>query len=205
MQGEIRCDRWFCGGLRAGELSPVRIHDWTKYRWPLKNLRNRAMHAAGAAEVADLVRAIRTSHPETRIVLTSHSTGAIIALEAAAQLEPGMVEQVWLLAAAVKRGYDLQPALVNVSCMVNVHSRLDLIFLWAGTLLFGTADGAHATSAGWGGFTGPGSDDAKLEQWAFRSKWSSMGYAGGHLGPLAAAFARRIIAPAIMAFAPPNP
>ncbi len=204
MQGEIFLDRWFVRGLRRGGLEDSSVYHWTKHRWPLRNLRDRAAHRAAAWELAERLTAFHAAHPGRPMVLTGHSTGALVVIETLANLEAGVVTQAWLISAAASRSYDLRPALAKVGRMVNVYSRLDWLTLSAGTTLFGTADGRRGAAAGWGRFTGPGSDSPKLEQWPHRLVWLKRFHGGGHLAPLNTAFARHVIAPAIVAFGGPG-
>lgn len=199
MSGAVRFDRELVRTATQAGLD-ARLHDWPRYWIPLRNLRNRRQHHQAARTLAEHARAVEEEHPGRRIVLTGHSTGALVLLEALEQLPPELIEQTWLLAAAVSRDYDLNPALQATRRMVNVYSVRDWLQLYLGTLIGGTADGRHAESAGHRPFTGPGSDHPRLEQWAYQRAWTSLGYRGDHFRMMGARFVRKVIVPAITAY-----
>ncbi len=198
MQGRMLGDRWLTQGLTDAGLRHVQTFNWPRSIWPLRNLRDRAMHDAAADHLLQLIRAERQHHTDRALVLIGHSTGAMVILDALSRLDEAPVEQAWLIAAAVSCGYDLVQSLGGVEHLVSVYSPWDWAVLGAGTRLFGTADGLNEDAAGYRQFTGPGADDPKLHQMAYDPGWARTGHLGGHLGPLNRFFARRIMGPMIL-------
>lgn len=198
MQGRMLGDRWLTQGLKDAGLSHVQTFNWPRSLWPLRNLRDRAMHDVAADHLLELIAAERQYHPDRAVVLIGHSTGAMVILDALTRLDQPQVEQAWLIAAAVSCGYDLVGPLAGVKQMVSVHSPWDWAVLGAGTRLFGTADGLNEDAAGFRQFTGPGCDDPRLHQMAYDPAWARTGHLGGHLGPLNRFFARQIMGPMIL-------
>ena len=193
MAGEKWMDRRFLAGLMKAGVRTQTLH-WTRFRLPLRNLRDRRQHEQAATRLLAMVRALRRERPDEPIALIGHSTGCLIVLEALERREEP-VEAAVLMAAAVSSGYDLRPALRSVNRLIHISSRLDTVFLGIGTMLFGTADGHHSASAGFLGFRGPGRDDPRFIQHVFRIGWLMHLHHGGHIGCLQPRFARRVIAP----------
>ena len=202
MMGEIRADRQFLRGLAEGGVGDSVLFNWPRYLNPLRNLRNRVQHHRAAGQLMETVRRFQRSSPDRPVVLMGHSTGTLVLLEALTLMEEGGVEQAWLLASAVRPGYDVRPALQRLDRLVNVYSRKDRWLAGWGTFFFGTADGAREPAAGKVGLVGPGADDPRVEQLAYESAWREHGHRGGHLGVLSREFAGHVIAPAILRHAP---
>jgi len=184
MQGEALGDRWFTAGLIEAGFAETTLFDWTGYRWPLNNLRDRRQHARVGRELAARIAAAHRRQRDVRHVLIGHSTGAMVVLEALDALGTAIVDQAWLLNAAVSRRYDLRPALAGTRRLINIYSPFDWLVLNLGTRVFGTADGKREACAGFGPFVGGGCDDGRLEQIAWDRRWTKTGHYGGHLGPL---------------------
>lgn len=201
MQGDAPGDRWLVAGLKEAGFDDTTLFDWTGYRWPLNNLRDRKQHRQAGQVLAERVASHHRHHPGTKHVLVGHSTGAMIILEALDQLGTAIVDQAWLLNAAVSRRYDLRPALAGARRLISIYSPFDYMVLNLGTRVFGTADGKREASAGFAPFVGPGSNDARLEQIAWDRRWARTGHYGGHLGPLTPInrlFVRDVLAPMIV-------
>ncbi len=202
MSGAGPLDAWFARGLRRSGLGEVEVVNWPKLGLNmLYNLRNRAQHGRAADELAGRVRSIRARSPESAVVVTAHSTGAMVTLEALERLGEPTVAQAWLLAAAVHRGRDLRPALAGLVAgtgrLCNVWSPRDVFLLGAGTAMFGNADGPRGESAGRTPFIGPGSDDDRVEQIQYDPRWAKSGHTGFHNTILFGTFAHGVLAPMI--------
>ncbi|MGL4549690.1 MAG: serine aminopeptidase domain-containing protein [Gemmataceae bacterium] len=190
------------GGIAGGLIDggwpgAVVVHDWTTGRWPLflYHLRARRRNRRRAAAVASLIARYQDDHPGRPVHVLGHSGGGAIAVWAVEALPPGRnVAGAVLLGPALSPGYPLGPALSRVEGAVwNFWSPLDLLFLAAGTLLFGTADGPHAVSAGWGGFAGE--YGGRLRQRCYRPAWAGRFHAGGHFGWANRVFVAETLAP----------
>lgn len=190
----IRCfDRRFVDELRRRGLT-VRAEDWTAYRWPLRNLRDREQHRRAVDQLLETIRTARNDQPNVPVALIGHSTGCLIVLEALERL-PKPIDTALLLAAAVRPDYDLTPALSKCERLIHIGSRVDLWFCGIGTTACGTADGRHRPAAACVGFQGPGRDDPRFSQHMFRLPWWLHGHYGGHIGSLSRRFVRRRIVP----------
>lgn len=198
MQGEIPLDRWLLRGVRDGGVNDCRIYNWPESWWPLRNLRDRDQHRAAGARLVEMVKREHEEGDNSKVVLMGHSTGAMVILDALEMIEEGLIDQVWLLSAAVCCDYDLRGCVEKTERMVNVYSGLDWLALNVGTRLFGTADGIHGKSAGYAGFCGAGSDDERVEQWVYRMEWLRWWHWGGHLSVLNRMFGREVIGPGIV-------
>jgi len=195
-------------GLADGGFpGAVLVHDWTTGWWPLfaYHLRARRRGRRRAAEVARLVVEYRDRYPGRPVHLVGHSGGAAVAVWAVEALPPTHpVGTAVLLAPALSPAYDLTPALRKVEGGVwHFWSPLDVVFLAAGTLLFGTSDGRHAVSAGCCGFSLPGgarpADVAlyrdRLRQRGYRPRMLGQFHWGGHLGWANRVFVAETVAP----------
>ncbi len=182
--------RWLGQVLRRSEL-PVTYHRfyWShgRGRW-LADLSRWSHVQQRAEELAERVEASRRDDPESRIVLIGKSGGTAIVVGALERLPADSVEAAILIASALSPDYDLGPALDAVSDrMVVMSSPMDLIFLGAGTLIFGTIDRHHRPGAGLVGFrTTPSVQDdprrrAKLSTWRWRPQMLGHGHWGGHM------------------------
>jgi pimeloyl-ACP methyl ester carboxylesterase len=192
MCGERFIDRIAMRAL--GECGPkIVMHPWTRHRWPLTNLRNRAQHARAADELAALVEAERAAGRS--IVLIGHSTGCLVALETLQRLKQPVAHTV-LLAPAVSSGYDLRPSLPMTHRLSIFHSPFDIL-VSLGTMICGSADGRYGGCGGWRGFRGPGSDDPRVCHQPFRTSWMKWLYLGGHIGVLNPRFIRNVLWPHI--------
>jgi len=201
MQGDAPGDRWLVAGLQEAGFADTTLFDWTGYRWPLNNLRDRKQHREGGRRLAERIADLHRRDPSTKHVLIGHSTGAMVILEALDQLGTAIVDQAWLLNAAVSRRYDLRPALAGTRRLISIYSPFDWVVLNLGTRVFGTADGKREASAGFAPFIGAGCDDGRVEQIAWDRRWVRTGHYGGHLGPITPItrlFVRDVLAPMIV-------
>lgn len=201
-------DRNWAYGLQDAGINDIRKFEWTGPN-ALLNLFDDERHARKAQALAQVVRSIRAENKTgTRIIITAHSGGTRIALRAIELLAEdnkssvnydgnlrGIVEQVWLIAAALDPDYDLTTTLDYVARLVSIQSSHDAFILGIGTSIFGTADNFHGDAAGKVGFNTP---DHRLEVWEYDSSWRKYGAGPGHLGVLKRRFAGEIVGPSII-------
>ncbi len=210
ISGIWHTDRNFAYGLQDAGINDIQKFEWTGMI-ALWNLMDDDLHERKAEA---LVEKIRNLHANTNqatppaIVLTAHSGGTRIALLAIEklvaenpELSQALVDQVWLIAAALDPDYKLTPTLDYVNRFVNIQSTYDSFILGTGTSLFGTADNYYGDSAGKVGFN---TTDPRLEVWQYHKSWKKYGATSGHLGVLDRQFAREVVGPAIM-HSTPNP
>jgi pimeloyl-ACP methyl ester carboxylesterase len=157
-----------------------------------------------ARRLAGRVCELKQECPSRPISLIGHSAGCLVALEAAAQLPPGTLDHLVLLAPAVSASYDLRPALACARCGVDVfHSRRDLWVLGVGMALVGTADRHWGPVAGRVGFrpeySCPGDEAlfARLRQHPWNACLAWSGNWGGHYSSYEPAFVRAYILPVL--------
>jgi pimeloyl-ACP methyl ester carboxylesterase len=195
-------------GLVHGSVeSAVEIHDWTTGHLSLflVHLRNIKRNREEARKLARKIVEYQNCYPNRPVYLVGHSGGGGMALLTLEYLPPGRkVTGVILLAVAVSRTFDLREALSKTERGIwNFYSPGDLVFLIAGTTLFGTYDGKHAPAAGAFGFKEPaGLDDAgrdlyrsKLHEVPFNLRMIASGNWGGHFGPSWIHFSKNYLAP----------
>ena len=197
------------GIVEGGYSGAVEVIDWTTGYWPLfvYHLRSNARHDSGARVISERVVAYRRRYPGREVNLVAHSAGAAVSLEALEELpESESVDRVVLLAAAVSPAHDLRPALAH--CRVglwNYYQPQDVVALWAGTIVAGTADGHHLMSAGAVGFwprTGLTEAEQnllkdKLVQMPYEPRMALSGNLGGHFQCVNHRFVAEWIAPVL--------
>jgi pimeloyl-ACP methyl ester carboxylesterase len=160
-------------------------------------------HDHQRAKGHDLAAAIlshRASHPDSKVYVVCHSSGAAVVLAAAEHLPDHAVERVIFLAPAVSPACDVKPVLRCARRVDSFHSSGDLI---GGLVLalVGNADGSFRSSAGCVGFSperdGSSSDALyeNLRQHAWDWDMNHTGYHGGHFGCTRSAFLRAFIVP----------
>ena len=198
MQGDTPGDRWFVKGLIEGGATDSRLFDWTESWWAMKNLHDRDGHRRAAEKLAGKLQQLSEEDPHKTTILIGHSTGAMVILDILPLLQADLIDQAWLLNAAVSRGYDLTAALPGARRIVNLYSKNDWVVLNLGTKLFGTADGSHEASAGHEPFDGPGSGDARLEQLPYDPAWAKTGHLGLHTTFVFKHFSRDVLLPMIL-------
>jgi hypothetical protein len=186
-----------------------------KGRW-YADLSDSANCEARAQELAEAVRRRRAERPGEPVFLVGKSGGCAVVVKALERLAGSgeSVESAILLAPALSPGYDLARALGGVRREVVVFwSPFDVIFLGAGTRIFGTSDRVHCSGAGRVGFLRPkpGGDAParlaayrKLRQVRWSPRMSSTGYLGGHLGPDSPRFLKKYVVPLLRVETPPG-
>jgi hypothetical protein len=147
------------GLVDAGLEHALEIHDWTTGVWPLflYHLRNERRSRRRARRLADRIVEYQDRYPDRPTFLVGHSGGAALTVFTLECLpRKRRVTAAFLLGAAMSRHHDLSTALNRSEYGIwNFYSPLDLIFLTAGTFIFGTADSRHDVSAGAWGFSLP--------------------------------------------------
>ena len=197
------------GLVDGGYPGAVEVVDWTTGHWPLfvVHLRSPGLHRAGANLVGEKIEAYRARYAGREVNLVAYSAGAAVAVEAVEALPTGpRVDRIVLLASAVSPAYDLRPVLRRTRVGVwSYYQPQDVVALWAGTLVAGTADGAHLVSAGAVGFWMPfdATDEdrdlyrQKLVQLPYDPEMVASGNLGGHFQCTGRQFVARWIAPTL--------
>jgi hypothetical protein len=195
------------GLIDGGYPGAVEVVDWTTGHWPLfvYHLRSGQRHRDAARQIADKVVDYQNRYPGREVNLVGFSAGAVVSIKAVESLPEGRhVDRVVLLAGAISPYYDLRTALARARIGVwSYYQPQDVVALWAGTLVAGTADGQHFVSAGAVGFwPRPGFDDSdrelyrqKLTQAAYRPEMVKSGNLGGHFQCVGRKFVATWIAP----------
>jgi pimeloyl-ACP methyl ester carboxylesterase len=195
------------GLAQGGYGGAVEVVDWTTGHWPLfvYHLRAKNLHRAGSTEIGEKIAAYRARYPGRQINLVGYSAGASVAVQAVEALPQDQgVDRLVLIAGAISPAHDLRPALRRTRLGVwSYYQPQDVVALWAGTLLVGTADGAHLVSAGAIGFWPPmGASEAdrrlyreKLTQQPYRPAMIASGNLGGHFQCVSERFVAQWIAP----------
>lgn len=195
------------GLVEGGYPGAVEVVDWTTGFWPLfiYHLRAGNRHRAGARLIAEKIAAYQARYPGREVNLVGFSAGAVVAVEAVEALGEGQeIDRVILLAGAISPLHDLRPVLRRTRKGVwSYYQPQDVVALWAGTLLAGTADGHHIMSAGAVGFWPRlGLSDKerqlyrdKLVQLPYQPQMALSGNLGGHFQCTGRKFVARWISP----------
>ena len=193
----------------AGIASAIVTHDWTTGVWPLfiYHLRSETRNRREAMRLAQRVVEYKSRCPDRPVFLVGHSGGAALAIWALELLPDSCaVEAAVLLAPALAPTYNLSAALGRTQRGIwNFHSWFDVLYLAAGTLLFGTIDGRHAVAAGNRGFAVPPDlsfEDrtlyqSKLHQQRYSLSMLKRFHPGGHFGWANRVFVSEVIAPIV--------
>jgi pimeloyl-ACP methyl ester carboxylesterase len=202
--GFLPVDRGMIAGLRAGGVGQdIHFYDWTEHDPGIDALHAYDRNQREAAHVADLLATRIASAPHARLVLTSHSGGGAIAVWALENLPANdQVDAVLLMAPALSPDYDLTAALRHVRGKMYVFwSSGDQFILGLGCRICGTMDRKQTDAAGLVGFTPPPTADMdqykKLDQRPYDPDWVFLGNFGDHIGPMAAPFAKTVLAPLV--------
>jgi pimeloyl-ACP methyl ester carboxylesterase len=195
------------GLVEGGYPGGVEVVDWTTKFWPLfiYHLRAEGRHETFARLIADKIVSYQARYPGRPVNLLGYSAGAVVAVESLEALPEGVaVDRTVLLAGAISPLYDLRTALdKSRDGIVSYYQTQDVVALWAGTMLAGTADGTHLPSAGAVGFwIRPGSSDEdrnlyrdKLVQLPYKPQMALSGNLGGHFQCVSRTFVARWISP----------
>jgi pimeloyl-ACP methyl ester carboxylesterase len=197
------------GLIDGGYPGAVEVVDWTTGFWPLfvYHLRAEGRHRAAAGQIAEKVTAYQARYPGREVNLVGYSAGAVVAVEAVETLpEAAQVDRVVLLAGAISPLHDMRDVLTRTRVgVLSYYQPQDVVALWAGTLVAGTADGHHIVSAGAATFWPPAdcsADDRqlyrdRLVQWPYDPRMARSGNLGGHFQCVGRQFVADWIAPAL--------
>ncbi|MGD9719925.1 MAG: hypothetical protein AB7O59_01775 [Pirellulales bacterium] len=195
------------GLIDGGYPGAVEVVDWTTGYWPLfvYHLRAEQRHATYARLIADKILEYQAHYPGRPVNLVGYSAGAVVAVEAIEALPAGAtIDRAVLVAGAISPLYDLRTALLRTrDGIASYYQTQDVVALWAGTLLAGTADGTHLPSAGAVGFwLPPGSSDDdrqlyrdKLVEVSYKPQMVLSGNLGGHFHCVGRSFVAQWISP----------
>ena len=191
------------GGVDWG----IEVHDWTTgVPLVLYHLFAKRRNKKMALDVVRRIGEYRLTHPDRPVVLVGQSGGAAIATWVAEAMPADQkLTGVILIAPALSPNYLLEQALCGTERgIVSFHSRKDWVFLGVGTVMYGTMDRKHVSSAGRVGFEIPDEiwrppEYEKLFQIAWRENMSKAGNAGGHLTSSSARFVSTFVAPLVLA------
>jgi len=208
IEGRSLFNEAICRGLDEGGVDwAIELYDWTSHV-PLGfliNLRSERRNRGRAAAIAERIVRYQRNYPDRSVVLVGQSGGGAIAVwTCEAMLSDGKIDGVIILAAALSPEYPLATSLGNCRRgIVNFYSSGDVVLLWAGTIISGTMDGEHTSSAGRVGFTVPpaafrpaGYD--RLFQVPWRREMARRGNLGGHLTSGAAEFVAAYVSPLVL-------
>ncbi len=195
------------GLVEGGYPGAVEVVDWTTGFWPLfvYHLRASSRHRAGAQLIGEKIAAYQARYPGREVNLVGFSAGAAVAVKAVEEMGQGReIDRLVLLAGAISPLHDMRSVLGRVRVGVwNYYQPQDVVALWAGTLLGGTADGHHIVSAGAVGFwRRPGLSDRerqlyrdKLVQLPYQPQMALSGNLGGHFQCTGRKFVAQWISP----------
>ena len=205
IEGRSLLNRDIIAGLAdAGTHNAIEMHDWTAGR--LAALYNLAAHGRNlkkAEKIAARIKAYQQQYPDRPVHLVGHSAGAamvVLTLERLNETQPATA--AILLGAALSPDYDLAKAIKRTQYGIyHFYSPGDVLYLGAGTLVFGTLDRKHGPAAGMVAFARPEHADPaqaalyreKLHQIAWRIEMVGAGHPGGHLGWASRSFAERYL------------
>jgi len=208
IEGRSALSEAICEGLVDGGVNwAVELCDWTSpvpmnY---LGNLRDRDRNRQQAEEIAAKIVRYKMAHPERPVVLVGQSGGGAIAVWITEALPPGeKIDGIVMLAASLSPDYALDGAMAGVKRgIVNYYSSRDWFILGIGTIISGTMDGEHSSSAGRVGFTVPHGKRARAYEKLYQIPWQKemalSGYSGTHLTSGAREFVATYVAPLVLA------
>ncbi|WP_157605453.1 hypothetical protein [Schlesneria paludicola] len=201
----------FVRGLKRGGVeSEIEIVDWTTGTPALMlyHLMSESRNRAQATLIASKIVHFQDAHPGCPVNLIGHSGGGgMVLLTLDALPADRQVDSAILLAAAISPDYDLRSALCKVRRGIwNYSSQIgDAPLLVAGTTLFGTIDRHYGPAAGATGFHVPNNPydfqlyHQKLFQRPYDFSMALDGNFSNHYGPMSPRFARRELAPILLA------
>ena len=194
-----------CRGLNAGGVDyAIELHDWTVLGAPtfLINLRAEKRNRREAAKIASRIVEYQQTYPGRLVFIVGNSGGGAMAVWIAEAMPEGCeLDGLILLAPALSPGYPLDAALSRTRRgIASFHSRWDWFFAGLGTIVCGTSDGRHTSSAGRVGFRVPTAGDRgetyrKLLQIPWRREMWAQGHLGGHTTSSAAPYVAKYVAP----------
>jgi len=206
IEGRGPLNEAICRGLDEGGVNwAIELYDWTSPLGPMYNLRAEGDNRRKAGELGARIARYRWRYPGRPVVLVGQSGGAAIAVWAAEALLPGQqIDGIIMLAASLSPRYRLEFAMANIRRgIVNFYSGRDWVLLGMGTMVAGTMDGRHSSSAEQVGFEAPAAGRAdpcggKLLQIAWEPEMTKAGNTGMHLTSGARRYVARYVAPLVL-------
>jgi pimeloyl-ACP methyl ester carboxylesterase len=208
IEGQSLLNHSIARGLADGGVrSAIEVLDWTTgiILLFLYHLRSSRRHNAQSEKIARRIVEYQREYPGRPVHLVGHSGGGAMAVFVLERLpEQVKITSAILLLAGISPAYNLARALAHVEHGIfNFHSRFDVFFLGAGTIVAGTIDGVHTVSAGNVGFRHPANLDEngialyerRLHQLPFRAAMIADFNFGGHMGVTNRVFVSRQVAP----------
>lgn len=194
----------------AGVVAAMEVHDWSKLNW-FDNLLNLPANRAAAKQIARRITDYTARHPTQPVHLVGYSGGGGLALMVVEALPSQvMIDNLVLVQAATSPRYRLDAALRHVrGKLVNIHCESDWFTLGVGTTIMGTMDRQFTPSAGKDGFDLTAAvRDETLRGRVVQKGWTAesfrAGHWGGHLDMIGFGFNRELVAPWLIATAPPG-
>ncbi len=158
----------------------------SNYRWSLtfnpaldQTLRFIAKGSSGvlAAEITDF----KKRHPEAKANIIALSAGSGVGIWAVENLKsPYKVDNLVIVGSSLSSKYDLRPALANMTGKIYCYYASADPVLQGPVRLLGTIDGTFDDSAGLVGLRGPGANSGRVTNIGWSTRYSSLGWTGGH-------------------------
>lgn len=158
----------------------------SNYRWSLtlnpaldQTLRFIAKGSSGvlAAEITDFLK----RNPEAKANIIALSAGTGVAVWAVENLKPPYkVDNLVLVGSSLSSRYDLRPALANMNGKIYCYYASTDPVLQGPVRILGTIDGTFDDSAGLVGLRGPGANSGRVVNIGWNSRFTSLGWTGGH-------------------------
>jgi pimeloyl-ACP methyl ester carboxylesterase len=212
IEGRSSLSRGIVQGLvDAGSTCAITTYDWTTGVWPffLYHLRAERRNRRNAQAVGEMIVDYQSKWPGRPVFLVGHSGGGALAVWVLEWLSGRyLVDAAILLAPALAPNYNLATALSATRRGIwNYYSWLDVLYLAAGTFLFGTIEGRHCVAAGNRGFVQESTlslDErtlyqAKLQQQRYTFSMLNRFHTGGHFGWANRVFVAETVAPILCA------
>lgn len=198
-------DRWWLEAIKdSGAADEVEVYDWAGTPDWIQVLKAVERNRKAAAKVAEFITAVRRLNPDVRIIMSSESGGAAVAVWTLEALPPDVkVDEALLVAPAVSPGYDLSKALNHVNGVVRYTTTpLDVGTLGLWTSVLGNMDGVKSAGAGLVGFCKPARADPaayrRLLRVRYNPAWIIWGNLGSHTGAMSSTFARHVLGPMLI-------
>lgn len=137
----------------------------------------RASGSVLAAEITDFLK----RHPEGDANIIALSAGTGVAIWAVEDLRPPYkVNNVILVGSSLSSRYDVRKALANMKGKIICYYASSDPVLQGPVRLLGTIDGSYDDSAGLVGVRGPGAATGRIVNIGWNSRFSALGWTGGH-------------------------
>ena len=207
IEGRSKLNVDICRGLDKGGVDwAIELYDWTSPVGMLYNQRAEIRNRQKALQIAEHVKRYQWSHPYRPVMLVGHSGGSALAAWTAECLPPSArVDGIIMIAPSLSPQYMLDWALQRTERgIISLNSSRDWVLLGMGTMVAGTMDGHHTSSAGRVGFALPLTTRrreiyGKLYQVGWSGEMASAGHVGGHLSSSSVSFVAAYVAPFVLA------